>query len=65
MDEVAVGGDEIIITKDGKPVAKLTPYLGGAPFGRDRGVIQIHADLDEPTDVEWEAEAHPERALNP
>ena len=26
MDEVAESGEEIIITKNGKPVAKLAPY---------------------------------------
>ena len=26
MDEVAESGEEIVITKNGKPVAKLSPY---------------------------------------
>ena len=39
MDEVAESGEEIIITKNGKPVAKLAPYRERpkTPFGRDRG----------------------------
>ena len=58
MDEVAESGEEIIITKNGKPVAKLTPHKErrGAPFGRYRDVIQIHGDLDEPLGIEWDAE---------
>ena len=67
MDEVADGGGEIVITKNGRPVAKLSPYRErtGAPFGRDRHIIQIHGDLDEPIDVEWEAMVDPNRVLDP
>ena len=59
MDEVAETGEEIIITKNGKPVAKLTPHMRQPKkswFGADRGKIIIHGDLDEPVDVVWEAE---------
>ena len=31
MDEVAENGGEIVITKNGKPVAKLTAFHGNAP----------------------------------
>ena len=31
MDEVAENGEEIVITKNGKPVAKLTAYRSGRP----------------------------------
>ncbi|MCY3920110.1 MAG: type II toxin-antitoxin system Phd/YefM family antitoxin [Chloroflexi bacterium] len=58
MDEVAESGEEIVITKRGKQVAKLTP-CEPAPvtrFGRDRHIIQIHGDIMSPIDVEWEAE---------
>ena len=59
MDEVAETGEEIIITKNGKPVAKLTPHQKRPRepwFGADRSKIIIHGDLDEPVDVVWEAE---------
>ncbi len=58
MDEVAESGEEIVITKRGKPVAKLTPCEPpqGSWFGRDRDIIQIHGDISSPIDVEWEAE---------
>ena len=58
MDEVAESGEEIVITKRGKPVAKLTPCerRRGAPWGRYRDIIQIHGDIISPIDVEWEAE---------
>ena len=53
-------------TKNGRPVAKLAPYRErtGAPFGRGRHIVQIHGDLDEPIDVEWEAMVDPDRVLD-
>ncbi len=57
MDEVAESGEEIVITKHGRPVSRLLPYREKpqSPFGRDRDIIQIHSDLDEPIDVAWDA----------
>ena len=67
MDEIAESGEEIVITKRGKPVAKLAPCEDKPVswFGRDRDIIHMHDDLIEPVDVEWEAEADPDRVLNP
>lgn len=58
MDEVAASGREIVVTKHGVPVARLTPFKERPKslFGFYRGVIQIHGDLDEPLGVEWDAE---------
>ncbi|MCY3506943.1 MAG: type II toxin-antitoxin system prevent-host-death family antitoxin [Chloroflexi bacterium] len=67
LDEVAESGEEIVITKRGKPVAKLAPYEDrpATLFGRDRDGIVMYDDLIEPVDVEWEAETNPDRVLNP
>ena len=67
MDEVAESGNEIVITKNGRPVSRLIPYRNKpkAPFGRDRDKIRILGDIIEPIDVEWEAEANPDRVSNP
>ncbi len=67
MDEVAESGQEIIITKNGKPVSRLAPYSRRPKslFGIDRGRIEILGDIIEPIDVEWEAETNPDRVLNP
>ena len=67
MDEVAAGGQEIVITKNGLPVSRLVPYRKKlkAPFGRDRDKIRILGDIIQPIDVEWEAEANADRVLNP
>ncbi|MYB77774.1 MAG: type II toxin-antitoxin system Phd/YefM family antitoxin [Chloroflexi bacterium] len=106
MDEVAETGREIVITKRGKPVARLAPVLDGesvgerrvpdpglgarrgshphpsplpqvrgrrgrpstrrrgAPFGLYRDEIRIHGDIGAPIDVEWDAEANPDRPVN-
>ena len=67
MDEVAESGKEIVITKNGRPISRLVPYRNKprAPFGRDRDKIRILGDIVEPTGVVWEAEADPDRVLNP
>ena len=55
MDEVAESGEEIIVTKNGKPVAKLSP-LRQKPdviFGIDRDTIQIHGDIVSPMQAGW------------
>ena len=66
MDEIAESGEEIVITKRGKPVAKLAPCESKPRtlFGAG-GEIVIHGDIIEPIDVEWEAESDPDRVLNP
>jgi prevent-host-death family protein len=45
-------GEEIIIAKAGRPIARLLPY--DAPdrerrvFGRDRGLFEVPSDFDAP-----------------
>ena len=67
MDEVAATGREIVITKRGRSVAQLRPIrpVRKSLFGRDRDIIKIHGDITAPIDVEWDAEANPDRVLNP
>ena len=57
MDEVADGGYEIVITKNGRPISRLVPYREKPKslFGIDRGRFEILGDIIEPVDVEWEA----------
>ncbi len=66
IDEVAETGREIVITKRGKPVARLVPFRRrrGAPFGLYREQIRIHGDIGAPIDVEWDAEVNPDRVLD-
>ena len=60
MDEVRATGEEIVITKHGKPVAKLAPVEGAENarpetlFGCMKGSIEILGDIVEPVDAGWE-----------
>ena len=67
MDEVAETGDEIVITQNGKPVAKLTAFHGRPRtlFGIDKGRLKFTGDIISPIDVEWEAQSDPDRSINP
>lgn len=67
MDEVTNSGAEIVITKNGRPTARLVPYRKQFRdwFGADRGRIEILDDVISPIDVEWEAQADPGRILKP
>ncbi len=58
MDEVNLTGQEITITKNGKPVAILKPYRTPARtiFGLHKGRVKSNDDLIEPLDVQWDAE---------
>ena len=69
MDEITQSGEEIIITKAGKPIAKLTPcqvapeiaQVAPEPvedtykggFGRYAGMIHIYGDIVSPMPAEW------------
>lgn len=55
MDDVARRRTPIVITKRGKPVAKLVPIDEGPIdiFGRMAGTIKIVGDIVSPLDEEW------------
>ena len=50
MDGVAETGEEIVITRRGRPVSRLVPCREQpeAIFGADRDVIRIHGDIVAP-----------------
>jgi prevent-host-death family protein len=60
LDEVASTRQPIVVTKRGKPVAKLVP-IEDAPidiFGRMAGTIRICGDIVGPIDdAEWTGDA--------
>ena len=66
MDEIARTRKPIVITKRGKPIAKLVPAKP-APrkplFGCMAGTVTYEGDLLAPLDVEWEAVAETEPNL--
>jgi prevent-host-death family protein len=55
MDEVAETGEEIVITKHGRPVSKLAPYREKPEllFGRNRDNIRILGDIVSPMPADW------------
>ena len=59
LDEVKKNHMEVVITKRGKPVAKLVPAEEEAPrplFGYMKGSIEITGNIVAPTGEKWEAE---------
>jgi prevent-host-death family protein len=58
---VSQAREEIIVTRYGKPIAKLTPFEGERElrgiFGVLAGTVTVHGDLIAPLDAEWEADA--------
>lgn len=58
MDVVDQTGEEIIITKNGRPVSRLVPYRDSVEslFGLHQGLVTSHDDLIEPCGEVWEAE---------
>ncbi len=55
MDEVAESGEDIVITKRGRPVARLGPHRAqpSLSFGRNRENIEIRGDIVSPMPAEW------------
>lgn len=50
IDEVGETGQEVVITKRGKPVAKLVPFEAKSVeslFGRLKGIVKIVGDPDD------------------
>lgn len=50
LEEVA-NGDEVVIAKAGRPVARLVPWRGSRAerhFGRDAGLFEVPDDFDQP-----------------
>jgi prevent-host-death family protein len=60
MDQVQQTHEEIVITKHGRPVAKLVPIESESTesiLGYLQGTVHITGDIISPTDDVWEADA--------
>ena len=56
LDDVARNRIPLVITKHGRPVAKLVPMPPDIPlFGALSGSVLREADIESPIDVEWDA----------
>lgn len=60
LDEVAEQRTPLVITKRGKPVAKLVPISDAKPvdlYGRMKGTVEILGDIVSPVeDIVWTAD---------
>ncbi len=61
LARVSQGREEIVVTRYGKPVAKLTPVdpdEAGPPgiVGMLRGSATVHGDIISPIDEPWDAD---------
>lgn len=57
MDLVAKTHEEFIITKRGKPVARIVPIESVEdPFGFLKGTVHINGDIISPIEEKWTAE---------
>lgn len=68
MDEIGKTREPIVITKRGKPIARLVPMEEAlrSMFGYMRGTIEIVGDIVDTPEVEWNAlkEADPDEDEN-
>lgn len=57
LSEVEKGGESVVITKHGRPVAELVPHQGARPqlLGLLKDRLFITGDIICPLDVEWNA----------
>ena len=57
LDEVAAKHERVIVTKNGKPIAEIVPFVEKPKSirGALKGSVTIMGDLDGPIDVEWDA----------
>ena len=57
LDEVARSGHGVVVTKRGKPVARVVPMVNRPDriVGAMKGEIEVHGDILSPLGVEWEA----------
>ena len=56
LDEVASTGKSIVVTKRGKPVARVVPITRLKP-GSLKGTVRFEGDIISPIGVKWDAES--------
>ena len=58
LDEVAETGEALVITKRGKPIARLVPVADGSlPFGALAGSVVAEDDVVSPVGEAWDADS--------
>ncbi len=59
LDQVAEGGGELVVTKRGRPVARVVPVESGASLEGSVTYNVSDEELIAPIDVDWEAPPPP------
>ena len=60
LDRVAREHETIVVTRYGRPIAKLVPHEEAAEaglFGALAGSVQVHGDIVQPLGEAWDADA--------
>ncbi len=61
LEQVAQGRQEVVVTRYGRPIAKLSPYQGpesdSGIFGSLAGSVTVHGDITAPIGEDWDADA--------
>jgi prevent-host-death family protein len=61
LERVSRGRQEVVVTRYGRPIARLSPYDGpggaGGIFGCLAGTVTVHGDLIAPAGESWDADA--------
>lgn len=59
MDQVQASREEVVITKHGKPVAKLVPFENNSStslLGYLKGTVEVVGDITTPLEEVWEVD---------
>jgi prevent-host-death family protein len=67
LDEVAATGRPLVVTKRGRPVARVVPIdpeTAEPLFGFIKGAVAFHGDVVSPIDESWAAESGDEAAFD-
>lgn len=60
LQQVSQGRQEVVVTRYGQPIARLSPFEpsdeGGGLFGCLAGSVTIHGDIIAPMDEAWEGD---------
>lgn len=60
LEQVSRGRQDVVVTRYGHPIARLTPYevpAEGGLFGCLAGTVTVHGDIIAPIEEAWEADA--------
>jgi prevent-host-death family protein len=57
MEDIARTGEAVVVTKNGRPVVTVQPYLQipDSLFGAHADCVEITGDIIEPIDEDWNA----------